>query len=131
MPTNDERREVAARLRNYEDLRESFRESPICAFINALGFGGYLDWKGVCSRLSDLIEPEPDRICHKELITEDHDIEYFGCSWCGEYLSSTDCYGLGDGPNYCENCGCKVDKSIVTDESSGEVIYRDGEKVVE
>lgn len=58
MPTNEERREVAARLRNYENLRESFRESPICAFINALGVG-YLDWKGVCSRLSDLIEPEP------------------------------------------------------------------------
>lgn len=130
MPTNEDRRDVAARLRNYESLRESFRESPICAFLDALGVG-YLDWKGVCNRLADLIEPEPDRICHKELITGEHDVEYFGCSLCGEYLSSTDCYGLGDGPNYCENCGCKVNKSIVTDEISGEVIYRDGEKVVE
>ena len=58
MPTNDERREVAARLRNYENLRESFRESPICAFLDALGVG-YLDWDGVCNRLADLIEPEP------------------------------------------------------------------------
>ena len=76
-----------------------------------------------------------DRTCHKELMTtEDYmgaEVEYFGCSWCGEYLSETDCYGLSDGPNYCENCGCKVDKSIVTDEATGEVIYLDGEKVVE
>ena len=57
MISDDERREVAARLRNYESLRESFRESPICAFLDALG-GEYLDWKGVCNRLADLIEPE-------------------------------------------------------------------------
>ena len=76
----------------------------------------------------------PERVCHKELMaTEDYtgaEVEYFGCSWCGEYLSETDCYGLGDGPNYCENCGCKVDSSFVTDEATGEVIYRNGEKVV-
>lgn len=58
MPTNEERRNVAARLRNYENLRESFRESPICAFLDALG-GGYLDWDGACNCLADLIEPEP------------------------------------------------------------------------
>lgn len=75
-----------------------------------------------------------ERTCHKELMTtEDYtgaEVEYFGCSWCGEYLSDTDCYGLSDGPNYCGNCGCKVDSSFVTDEATGEVIYRDGEKVV-
>lgn len=130
MPTNEERREVAARLRNYENLRESFRESPVCAFLDALGVE-YLDWKGVCNRLADLIEPEPERTCHKELMTEEHDIEYFGCSWCGEYLSDTGCYGLDDGPNYCSNCGSKIYKSIVTDEGTGEVLYRDGAKVVE
>ena len=59
MINNEERREVAARLRNYENLSESFRESPICAFIDALGLGGYHDWKDVCSRIADLIEPEP------------------------------------------------------------------------
>lgn len=61
MITNEERKQVAARLRNYENLRESFRESPICAFLDALGVG-YLDWKGVCDRLADLIEPEPERV---------------------------------------------------------------------
>lgn len=59
MTSDDERREVAARLRSYEHIRESFRDSPICAFTNALGFDGYLDWKGVCNRLADLIEQEP------------------------------------------------------------------------
>ena len=75
------------------------------------------------------------RTCHKELmITENYtgaEVEFFGCSECGQWLSGTDCYGLADGPNYCENCGCKVDSSFVTDENTGEVIYRDGEKVVE
>ena len=60
MISNDERREVAARLRNYENLRESFRESPICAFLDALVGDEYLDWKGICNRLADLIEPEPE-----------------------------------------------------------------------
>ena len=85
--------------------------------------------------LAVLIEPEPERTCHKELMTTEDcrgtEVEYFGCSECGEWLSDIDCYGLGDGPNYCENCGCKVDSSFVTDEVTGEVIYRDGEKVVE
>lgn len=138
MPTNDERRDVAARLRNYENLRESFRESPICAFLDALVVE-YLDWKGVCNRLADLIEQEPERTCHKELmiwfspateLTSEYEVEYFGCSECGEWLSDTDCYGLDDGPNYCDNCGYKVDKSFITDECTGEVIYRDGAKVV-
>ena len=49
-----------------------------------------------------------ERTCHKELMSLENDVEYFGCSWCGEYLSDTDCYGLDDGPNYCGNCGAKV-----------------------
>lgn len=60
MPTNDERREVAARLRDFESLRPVFKDSNICGFLEALGVG-YMDWKGVCDRLADLIEPEPER----------------------------------------------------------------------
>ena len=81
-----------------------------------------------------------ERTCHKELmtwffpatgLTPQREVEYFGCSKCGEWLSDADCYGLDDGPFYCSNCGCKVDPSFVTDEVTGEVIYRDGVKVVE
>lgn len=82
----------------------------------------------------------PERTCCKVLMvwffpatefTPNREVEYFGCSWCGEYLSDTDCYGLDDGPNYCPNCGRMVDKSFVIDQNTGEVIYRDGAEVVE
>ena len=55
MPTDDERREVAARLRelDYADLQESL----ICAYLDALGIEGYADWVGIAHRLADLIEP--------------------------------------------------------------------------
>ena len=60
MPTDDERREVAARLRelDYSDLQESL----ICAYLDALGIEGYEDWIGIAHRLADLIEPsyKPD-----------------------------------------------------------------------
>ena len=102
MISNEERRKVAAKLRNYENLRESFRESPICAFLNALGVE-YLDWKGVCNHLAELIEPEPERTYE---VTEYND--------CGPHAE--DCTivlscgheTLGYIPNYCPKCGAKV-----------------------
>lgn len=99
MPTNEERREVAARLRNYANLRESFKESPICGFMNALGFSGYIDWKGVCDRIADLIEPEPERTC---LYVKNKDGEMV-CSKCGSEEPSI----IGDA-YYCYCCGAKV-----------------------
>ena len=56
MPTDDERREVAERLRglDYSDLRESL----ICAYLDALGIKGYEDWVGIAHRLADLIDPD-------------------------------------------------------------------------
>lgn len=58
MPTNDERREVARRLRelDYSDLQESL----ICAYLDAIGIKGYEDWIGIAHRLADLIEPSCD-----------------------------------------------------------------------
>lgn len=55
MITNDERREIARRLRelDYADLQESL----ICAYLDALGIEGYTDWVGIAHRLADLIEP--------------------------------------------------------------------------
>lgn len=54
MPTDDERREVARRLRelDYADLQESL----ICAYLDALGIEGYADWVVIAHRLADLIE---------------------------------------------------------------------------
>lgn len=98
MPTNEYRRKVAASLRNYENLRESFRESPICAFLDALGVE-YLDWKGVCNRLADLIEQEHERTCRYESTNR--------CTWactsCGREVDA-----LYYGHKYCPVCGAKV-----------------------
>ena len=58
MPTNEERKAVAARLRDFESLRPVFKDSNICGFLEALGVD-YMDWKGICDRLADFIEPEP------------------------------------------------------------------------
>lgn len=63
MPTNEERREVADRFRDFETLRPIFKESNICAFLEALGVKGYLSWEDICEKLADLIEPEPERTC--------------------------------------------------------------------
>lgn len=56
MTSDDERREVAQRLRklDYSDLQESL----ICAYLDALGIEGYEDWVGIAHRLADLIEPQ-------------------------------------------------------------------------
>ena len=58
--SDSERREIAARLRDFDSLRPVFEESAICGFLDVLDIG-YLDWEGVCGRLAELIEPEPER----------------------------------------------------------------------
>lgn len=97
MPTNEERREVAARLQNWESLRETFMESPICAALYVLNVEGYLDWRGVCELLADLIEPEPERTCRWK-----HIEGTWFMSECGERYDRV----MPD--NYCPNCGAKV-----------------------
>ena len=109
MPTDEERREVAARLRNYENLRESFRESPICAFLDAL-WVGYLDWKGVCNRLAELIEPEPERTC---MLTHERWDDGM-CTW-GAKCSSCEArfeHETGECWRYCPSCGAKVTEVV-------------------
>lgn len=56
MPSIEERREVARRMRDFEQLRAAFKESSTCAFSDALGVG-YMDWEHICARLADLIDP--------------------------------------------------------------------------
>ena len=110
MPTNDERREVAARLRDWESFRETFMESPICAVLDALNVKGYLDWRGVCELLADLIEPEPERTCKNVAANADD----FCCSECtafarGAMIDDFDCWcPIGKVLINCPNCGAKV-----------------------
>lgn len=109
--TDDERREVAARLRRLSGHREVDKE-----FVHeALGL-----YMGECvdgydpvsvSELADLIEPEK-RTCHDVSF----DSREFVCSWCGCHIDvlgieSEPTMWLGGSPiepSFCPNCGAKV-----------------------
>ena len=89
--TNEERHEVAARLRDFD------------------GFG-YPSWKDLCNLIADFIEPEPERTCHMvQTIGYDYQFGYAGTEYvtelsCGhKYVDS-----YGDEPNYCPWCGARV-----------------------
>lgn len=99
MPSLDKRREVAARLRDFENLRPTFKDSVLCGFLEALDVG-YLDWEGVCNSLADLIEPEPEKTCHLFVQNKSY---YLSC--CGYWID--DSWYLFR-PNYCPYCGAKV-----------------------
>ena len=108
MVTNDERREVAARLRNFKQLRGVFHKSNVCAFSDVLGVG-YMDWERICARLADLI----DRPSCRDIGNSYH---MFVCSECGCELDVDDREGeptMWNGgaasvPSYCPNCGAAV-----------------------
>lgn len=103
MPTNDERREVAARLRE-EAERHCDGFDPL-ALMDALGID--MDAEPFCdgfhkyydlatfetwNRLADLIEPEPERTV--TLKDNGH------CPDCNRLV--------GEGERYCAYCGAKV-----------------------
>lgn len=118
MPTNEERREVADRFRDFETLRPIFKESNICAFLEALGVKGYWSWEDICEKLADLIEPEPERTCRNDSKVGSNSPGWlfdFKCSECGAELCAEE---MGNSPlwvdgdaetiSYCPNCGAKV-----------------------
>ena len=116
MPTNDERREVAARLRNLAGHKAADEELTLDALglYRGENIEGY-DTYGVM-QLADLIEPEPERTTHFELIAtavdENGDALAVGvhCAICG--LLDED--EIGADPDnwmlwrYCPSCGAKV-----------------------
>ena len=56
MASDDRRREVARKMREY-DVAE-FKESAIVPFLECLGHG-YMNWRGILDELADLIDPQP------------------------------------------------------------------------
>lgn len=108
MPSDDERREVAARLRNFEQLRDVFRALNVYAFCDVLGVG-YMDWEHICARLADLIDLPT---CRNVSGCQD----VFECSECrcGAELVTEVCNEYGDPfhvplmPSFCPNCGAMV-----------------------
>lgn len=92
--SDEQRRETAARLREY-DVAE-FKESAIVPFLECLGHG-YKDWRGILDELADLI----DRQMCRKLIPDEMEGLVF-CSNCGAEIGE---YSV---PNYCPNCGRQV-----------------------
>lgn len=116
MLTNEERREIAARLmREAQAWRETFPDNE-CDFSDAAAmmqdlcvFVG-LERNALCSevfkRLADLIEPEPERTCKMIPNGETDFAATLSCSMCGNVESV---YAISsDEFNFCPNCGAKV-----------------------
>ena len=105
MPTNDERREVAARLRRLSGHREVDKE-----FVHeALGL-----YMGECvdgydpvsvSKLAELIEPE-ERTCHMRDASWDDGQRTWGCI-CSECGAKHE-HKRSGWMNFCPNCGAMV-----------------------
>lgn len=122
-PTNEERREVAAKLRELADAygntpawsRIACGElpAPIDDAMQACGLGRITHAAEVCAHLVDLIEPAPERTCRMEY---DHVHCDYVCSACGEW-HNTGMYDACDADDrivfkpyrYCPECGARVE----------------------
>jgi rubrerythrin len=105
MPTNDERREVAARLRAIDDTEWTHPREELRALDEALGTAQGMPYalQTTWERFADLIEPEPERTCRpKEWLSflSGTDCPAWECSECGDLFEAY--------ANYCSNCGAKV-----------------------
>lgn len=104
MPSNEERREVASRIR--EAATDIDIDGYISIAIAIVDKGEGSTWEEFALRLADLIDPEPERTCAMEYCDE----------WSGDELYPTEAYTCSicgyielDGKtNYCSNCGAKV-----------------------
>ncbi len=92
MPTNDERREVAGRLRGM-DAQD--HDNEVCVDQNPSGGGAFEPLGLTAGDLADLIDPT----CHF-LPTFDGG---FGCDRCYTWFQS-----METKPNYCSSCGARV-----------------------
>ena len=122
MPTNEERREVARKLRETSDeIRDWCDTNPYWYVMKCIyGDVEIHDDNELFYRLADLIEPEPERTCN--VIFRSHEMSQTqtvlvkSCSGCGfEFGTETKntfpfevTINSISIPNYCPNCGAKV-----------------------
>ena len=112
MPTNEERREVAARLRGIVEKTWYTSWHELYTIKNACGCYDEQDSQDMVlkDRLADLIEPEPERTCSDIAEGMRFECSECGCTvrlTCDDYPTIT-AYCLALVPNYCPNCGAKV-----------------------
>ena len=110
MPTDEERRKIAAELRENRDQLTPY---------NLVDYIFDDPWnhdsgEEVAARLADLIEPE-ERTCRNLAGKPFAGYRMFSCSECSAYLEvdgDTDANLFAGGerpmPRYCPNCGAKV-----------------------
>lgn len=106
MPSLEERREIAARLRElYPDdvLPPSSQVRIDICYTIGCGFGQEHQGEKIHKRLADLIEPE-ERTCRIEVHGLERDRQVgtvsYTCSECGKHIGRDDAY--------CKYCGAKV-----------------------
>lgn len=123
MVTNDERRAVAARIR--ELRKHAWDESSVFDLLGcAVEECGLDDTDQLFARLADLIEPEPERTCRvvtdKNAVSQTQEVHTKHCSECNHVFGHEQHRQLLPGldeefvlhavqiPDYCPGCGAKV-----------------------
>ena len=106
-PTDKERREVAARLRESRSFvdglgRCGMTQNALDTFERILECIGY-ETGNVFDFLADLIEPAPERTCK---LNPTYGVGY-QCSECGRLIPYR--FKTGKYSHYCPNCGAKVE----------------------
>ncbi len=118
MPTNEERREAAAWIRN--GAHDIDINGYIKLAINVVDRGDGATWGQLALKLADLIDPEPERTCN--VTFRSHELSQTqtalvkSCSGCGfEFgteIKNTFPFEVTINsisiPNYCPFCGAKV-----------------------
>lgn len=111
MPTNDERREVAARMREPFDvlLQGGYYHASHTLFGMGLYTSSEVALRLGVFRLADLIEPE-ERTCHLECVKSGPFYDVFRFDCCGkEYSESRTDDGATELPlAVCPFCGARV-----------------------
>lgn len=96
MPTNEERREVARKLRGEKCGFAGW----VGAVYIALEVDGETAGCDMLDLLAGLIEPEPERMCHAVEDVSVGGYVSWRCSECEQPINKAD--------NYCPNCGALV-----------------------
>ena len=111
MVTDDERREVAERLRELDDSELQVYDMTYFAIRSAVGCEGDQcpDGRKLVDRLADLIDPTCLARADVEDTPDGGQFDCWSCSVCGNILSSDPDYDTDtDGHTYCEVCGHRI-----------------------